>query len=469
LVFSSVAFLFLFLPVAIASHFAFHPRLRDPLLLIISACFYLAGDPNTWWVLLVSLCLNYAAGLALSRVSGFARQAALLSALVANLGMLVIFKYASFIAQDVIGLEAGVSIGAMRLDGIVLPLGISFFTFHGISYIVDVYRGTSLAQPDPVRFGIYMLFFPQLIAGPIVRYHVVADQLERRNPRCGDLYEGFVRFTIGLAKKMLIANPLGSVADAMFALPSGEVDTVAAWLGAIAYAFQIYFDFSGYSDMAIGLARCFGVRLPENFDFPYVSQSITEFWRRWHISLSQWFRDYVYIPLGGNRHGDVRTYANLITVFILCGLWHGASWNFLAWGAYFGFFLVLERVAPALIGALPQAVRRGYVCLVVVVGWVLFRATDITHAVELLSVMFNPTFQAGRVWALYHLETGTLVTLAAAAIGSTPFPARLARALYAMPLPAREWFAASAVLLGFVVSVSFVVASSYNPFIYFRF
>lgn len=469
MVFSSVTFLFLFLPLAIASHFIFHPRLRDPLLLLASACFYVAGEPNSWWVLLVSLCLNYSAGLVLLRLSGFARQAALIAVIAANLGMLVVFKYAGFIARDVVGLSGTGNSGAALLNSIVLPLGISFFTFHAISYIVDIHRGTSLPQANPIRFGIYMLFFPQLIAGPIIRYHVVAHQLSNRSPRYGDLYEGFVRFTIGLAKKVLIANPLGSLADSMFALPSGELDTTAAWVGAIAYAFQIYFDFSGYSDMAIGLARCFGVRFPENFNYPYISQSITEFWRRWHVSLSLWFRDYVYIPLGGNRHSDIRTYANLIIVFLLCGLWHGASWNFLAWGAYFGLFLVLERAAPAFIASLPRVVRHAYVGLVVVVGWVLFRASDMTHAVEFLSVMFNPTFDTGQVWALYHLEAGTFLIFIAAVIGSTPMMARLARTPRGTLFPATEWVAASVVLVGFVVSISFVISSSYNPFIYFRF
>jgi alginate O-acetyltransferase complex protein AlgI len=471
-VFSSVAFLFLFLPLTVMLHFAAHVKLRDIVLLGASFAFYVAGEPHYFWVLLASLAMNYLAGVGMALVRDGRRLAIVSAAVVANLLVLFVFKYAHFALGWFMTADGSNSL----LSNIALPLGVSFFTFHGISYVVDVYRRVSPPQLNITRFGLYLLFFPQLIAGPIVRYHSVAAQLETRRPGWDDIYEGFCRFTVGLSKKVIIANQIGVVADAMFATPARELDFACAWLGAVAYALQIYFDFSGYSDMAIGLARVFGVRFPENFNYPYISQSITEFWRRWHISLSLWFRDYVYIPLGGNRRGAARTYLNLATVFLLCGLWHGASGSFVVWGLYFGVFLILERALSGRMPRLPAPLRHAYALAVVLVGWVIFRSPDLTYAGDFLLAMVTPGLREGYVRVLYSLEPGMLAIFGAAIVFSTPLAARLAAAAMrrqetsGQPLSlAREWALAGAVVSTFVVSLSFVVSSTYNPFIYFRF
>ena len=468
MVFSSVTFIFLFLPLAAALHFAAHPRLRDAVLLCASFAFYFIGEPRYWWVVLASVLLNYGAGLLIAFVNASRRFPLLAAVIGVNVLLLFVFKYAQF-TLDSIGRTGPLD---AFLKDIALPLGISFFTFHGISYVVDVYRGRSPPQKNLLRFGLYFLFFPQLIAGPIVRYHSVAAQLDDRRSNLDDVYEGFRRFSVGLAKKVLLANPIGSVADAMFAVPAHEMDFVSAWLGAVAYGLQIYFDFSGYSDMAIGLARIFGLRFPENFNYPYISQSITEFWRRWHISLSLWFRDYVYIPLGGNRHGSGRTYLNLIAVFLLCGLWHGASWTFVVWGIYFGVFLTLERAFANRIVTVPAPLRHAYAIVVITVGWVIFRSPDLATAGNIIAAMVTPELRGGHIRALYALEPGMIVIFAAAILCSTPLPLRLATAAGAirvLPGAAREWAMAGMVVSTFLISVSFVVSSSYNPFIYFRF
>jgi alginate O-acetyltransferase complex protein AlgI len=467
-VFSSIIFIFAFLPLTVACHFFLPHRLRDAVLLLASLAFYLAGEPAFGWVMLASLALNYSAGLLIAATAVERRFAVLAAAVIANMAALFVFKYADFaLAPFVQGTDLDAA-----LRRIALPLGISFFTFHGISYIVDVYRGRCPAQEDIVRFGLYFVFFPQLIAGPIVRYHSVAAQLERRRPGLDDLYEGFRRFALGLAKKVLIANPLGSVADAMFAIPPTDHDFASAWLGAVAYALQIYFDFSGYSDMAIGLARVFGIRFPENFNYPYIAATITEFWRRWHISLSLWFRDYVYVPLGGNRRGAARTYLNLATVFLLCGLWHGASWTFVVWGLYFGVFLIIERILGDRTTLVPRVLRHAYALVVILVGWVIFRSPDLGYAGQYLLAMISPELRGGHIHALYNIELGTICILAVGVLCSTPLPRRLAAAAastWQSPSILRECIVAGAAVSTFVIAVSFVVSSSYNPFIYFRF
>jgi len=471
-VFSSVSFVFLFLPLVVLCHFVLHPVLRNAVLLSASVMFYLVGEPSQFSVLGVSLAINYIGGLVIGTLSAERRWPALFVLVAANLLILFVFKYAGFVAGSV-DAAAGTSLSHLYgLGQLALPLGISFFTFHGISYIVDVYRGTAPPQKDIFKFGIYFVFFPQLIAGPIIRYHDVADQLADRNPTWNDVYEGFQRFAIGLAKKVLLANPMGSIADAMFAIPNSEIDFFSAWLGTVSYMLQIYFDFSGYSDMAIGLARMFGVRFPENFNFPYISQSITEFWRRWHISLSSWFRDYLYVPLGGNRRGIGRTYLNLITVFVLCGLWHGASWNFLLWGVYYGVFLVIERMFAATAPRTPRFIRHFYALFVVAIGWVLFRAHDLPQAWSFLSAMFWPAWREGTTWALYTLEPGLLIVMAIAILASTPalqWAANQLEVLQPLPRRARDLVASALTFCVFLVSASFVVSSTYNPFIYFRF
>lgn len=345
MVFSSTAFLFLFLPIVLVLHFVLRGvRFRNVLLLLASLLFYAWSEQGIVLLLIASIVLNYSFGLGIDRCKDSAQARTLLIAAIAmNLAVLAYFKYTSFLIGNLNWLLAQFHWSEIKAPKIHLPAGISFFTFHAISYIVDIYRRSASAQRNPIKLALYFDFFPQLIAGPIVRYHDIESQLDRRSITLDDVSIGIQRFVIGLAKKMLVANTLAQPADEIFAIAMPQLTPGVAWLGIVCYTLQIYFDFSGYSDMAIGLARVFGFRFLENFNYPYVARSIREFWRRWHISLSNWFRDYLYIPLGGNRCSPRRQYFNLLVVFSLCGLWHGASLNFLIWGLFHGAFLVLER------------------------------------------------------------------------------------------------------------------------------
>jgi alginate O-acetyltransferase complex protein AlgI len=364
---------------------------------------------------------------------------------------------------------------------VLLPIGISFFTFHAISYVVDVYRRDATAQKSPVHAALYLLLFPQLIAGPIIRYRDLADQLARRMVTLEDFAEGVRRFVVGLAKKVLVANVVAGPADKIFGMPLAELTPAHAWLGVVCYTIQIYFDFSGYSDMAIGLGRMFGFRFPENFRWPYIASSIQEFWRRWHISLSTWFRDYLYVPLGGSRVSTARTYANLVTVFFLCGLWHGASWNFVIWGLYHGVFLVAERVVngPASRMGQRRAAERqsntvraiathAYAVLVVMVGWVFFRADTLPGAIAFLQAMAGHGAHAPTPYTVsYYLTPELWLALGAGVIGSMPWVPALARRSEDRWPASLASVAAIALLL--VASIMQMAARTYNPFIYFRF
>jgi len=342
-VFSSVTFVFYFLPLVLVAYLLLPAR--NIVLLFASLVFYAWGETYFIAVLMVSIGLNYLFGILIEKSYDEKRRTtALFLGLGADLGLLCLFKYLNFIADNLnVFLSTG-GYAPIEIHHIHLPLGISFFTFQAMSYLVDVYRRTVPAERNIFNLGLYIAMFPQLVAGPIVRFNQIADQLHKRSVTTDAFSLGVRRFVVGLGQKMLIANILAVPADAIFAVPSEGLTPAIAWLGVVAYTLQIYFDFAGYSNMAIGLGHMFGFTLPENFNYPYIAQSITEFWRRWHISLSRWFRDYLYIPLGGNRKGSYRTYANLFVVFFLCGLWHGASWNFVVWGLFHGFFLVVERV-----------------------------------------------------------------------------------------------------------------------------
>ena len=362
----------------------------------------------------------------------------------------------------------------LPVPAVLLPLGISFFTFHKISYKVDVYRGTAAVRKNPLDLLLYILFFPQLIAGPIVRYHDIADELVERHPRLADVAEGVRRFGVGLAKKMLVANTVAAVADTVFALEPSRLSTGAAWLGIVCYTLEIYFDFSGYSDMAIGLARMFGFRFLENFDYPYTARSITEFWRRWHLSLSRWFRDYLYLPLGGNRRGAFRTYLNLAVVFLLCGLWHGASWTFVVWGAYHGALLILERAGwGERLHRLPEWLQHLSTLLLVALGWVLFRAETLTHAGVYLAALVGAGANDGPFETLSLLTPGVALALTAGFIGSAPTLTQLAsrgrQSLGSRSGTVLGWAGNAAVLALLLLSVLQVASGTYNPFIYFRF
>ncbi len=399
MVFASPIFLWAFLPAVLLVLWSAPKRARNLIVSAASLVFYAWGAHEFVLLLLACMAVNFAAGQAIDsdalRARPGRRKAVLAATIAFDLSILVVWKYGTFALEQIADVRRALGDDVGDVIQIALPIGISFFTFHHISYIVDVYRGVRGAQKKPLEFITYISMFPQLVAGPIVRYNEIADQLPNDAPRdrWDDFTAGVPRFMLGLFKKVVIADALAPIADASFALDGGEMTTGAAWVGAIAYTLQIYFDFSGYSDMAIGLGRMLGFRLPENFRRPYSAVSITDFWRRWHISLSNWFRDYLYVPLGGNRKGPSRTYVNLSIVFLLTGLWHGANWTFIVWGVYHGAWMLIERATG--LRTLPDATwhwpRRILTFLIVVVGWVFFRAPDLGTAFDVLGAMFWPT------------------------------------------------------------------------------
>jgi len=461
MVFASPIFLFLFLPLTLAAYFTFPQRWRNGVLLVASLAFYAWGEARYLPLIVGSVAFNWTLGRTIGRTpDGPARRRWLGLAIAGNLAALIIFKYANFAVANVNA----------------LPLGISFFTFHAISYVVDVYKRNAQAEQNVPRFALYILLFPQLIAGPIIRWRDIASQLTTREQRVADFAWGARRFVLGLGKKVLIANTLGRVADSIFGLPAAELTPPLAWLGLVCYTLQIYFDFSGYSDMAIGLMRLFGFRILENFNYPYIARSIREFWRRWHISLSNWFRDYLYIPLGGNQRGERRAYANLVIVFLLCGLWHGASWPFVLWGAWHGAFLVAERAGVDRLLRRTGPLAHAYALLAVMGGWVLFRCDTLAHAVGYFQALAG--FTAGdpvRHPLAQFLDAQVICMLLVAVAFATP----LARQIGAWRdrVAAKPGWTATGVLgadvawlscVGIVAS-AFLAAGTYNPFIYFRF
>lgn len=400
--FSSVAFLFGFLPLSLLCCFLIPARFRtgrNTVLLLLSLAFYCWGGVQLLPALLASCVLNWAGAL-LAAPGRKRRKMALLSVLALNLGMLGYFKYTGFLLSNLNALGLNLPVPA-----VVLPAGISFFTFQAISYLADVYRGTVPAEKSLLRLMLYMAFFPQLLQGPIVRYGDFAPALTNRQETAADAADGAVRFCFGLAKKVLLADALGQIADGAFAA-GGRLTVGLAWLGAIAYTLQLYFDFSGYTDMALGLGRVFGFCLPENFNYPYISKSASEFWRRWHMTLSFWFRDYVYIPLGGNRCSRTRQVVNLLVVWLLTGLWHGSAWNFVLWGLYYAALLIGERFLwGRVLDKLPAILRHLYALVLITVGWVLFRSASLSQAADMVSAMFGAA--PGGVWsgeAAYYLR-----------------------------------------------------------------
>jgi alginate O-acetyltransferase complex protein AlgI len=485
MVFSAPMFLFLFLPATLAIHAVLPRSLRNLFLLASSLWFYAWGEKAYIVVLLSSIALNYCIGLLIERLRRpRARGWGIAVAVAVNLGLLGSFKYANFLADNLNPVLFGVHLPQIVLGTVHLPLGISFFTFHALSYVIDVSRREVLALRNPVDFALYIAFFPQSIAGPIVRYHDLAEQLVRRSITHASWTAGVSQFIFGLAKKMLIANTLAVPADAIFGLPPSALTCSLAWLGAVSYMLQIYFDFSGYSDMAIGLARLFGFEFRANFDYPYTARSVTEFWRRWHISLSGWFRDYLYIPLGGNRHGTMRTYFNLVAVFFLCGLWHGASWTFVVWGLYHGAFLVGERMGLGeSVDRQPSVLRRGYLLLVVLVGWVFFRAGTFGGAVAMLRAMVGlADATAVEYGCLVYLQRDVVLALIAGVICAGPVLPSLRRTHHrvVVALAGRRWLAEAVEAAGALGAVGaqatllcgsamLLAANTYNPFIYFRF
>ncbi len=464
MVFSSLTFLFGYLPLTLALYFLTPLRRRNFVLLLASLFFYGWGEPVYVGVMFLSIFIDYTHGLLVERFRQQDRLARWFvgQSVVFNLLLLGFFKYWDFLAAN-LSLLPGVSIPQL---GLPLPLGISFFTFQTMSYTIDVYRRDAPVQRNIIGFGAYVTLFPQLIAGPIVKYKTVAAELVHRTVTSRDFAEGACRFTAGLAKKVLLANAAGALWESCQASQNAGTLTVAGgWTGLFAFGLQIYFDFSGYSDMAIGLGRILGFRFDENFDHPYLSTSVGEFWRRWHMSLTSWFREYLYFPLGGSRAGSAKTLRNLLIVWFCTGFWHGASWNFVLWGLYFGLWLILERfVFRDLLARTPVLVKRFYTLLVVFVGWGVFAMEDLGVCGRYLAVCFG----GGPLWSApdgYRLRSWALILLLLA-LGSTTLAADLWKKI---PERGRKVLAPVLMALGLVVSTAYLVDGSYNPFLYFRF
>ena len=466
MVFSSLTFLLAFLPAVLLVYYLVPRPARNYVLLVFSLIFYAWGEPVYVFLMLGSIAGNYLLALWIghSRQKGKEKSAKLgiILTVVFNIGLLGFFKYADFILGT-----AGTILGqAVPKLGLALPIGISFYTFQTMSYVIDVYRGEVRVQRNPFLLGTYVTLFPQLIAGPIVRYSTVEEELAIRRESWNDFGDGISRFVVGLGKKVLLANSVGQVFAQISGLAADELSTATAWLGVVAYTLQIYFDFSGYSDMAIGLGKMFGFTFLENFDYPYISRSITEFWRRWHISLSTWFRDYVYIPLGGNRKGKGKQYRNIFIVWMLTGLWHGAGWNFVLWGLYYAVLLIVEKAfLGKWLDRLPRALQHVYALLLVMIGWVIFSVEDIGQLGIWLRTLFGfGTARADARAGFYAANYGGVLLLGILCC-----------------LPWKNWQRAAwlektrcvwepaGMLLILGVSFVFLISSSYNPFLYFRF
>ena len=498
MVFSSILFMFRFLPIVLLLYFAAPKQLRNTILFIASLIFYAWGEPVYVVLMLFSTVVDYTHGLLVYKYKqkgemGKARMF-VISSMIINLALLGFFKYADFVIGN-LNLIPGVELPLLKL---ALPIGISFYTFQTMSYTIDIYRGDALPQKNIISFGAYVALFPQLIAGPIVAYNTVAEQLEGRKENLDDFAAGVMRFMTGVGKKVLLANNIGLLWDMISARGAGEVPVLMAWLGITAYAFQIYFDFSGYSDMAIGLGKMFGFHFLENFDYPYISRSITEFWRRWHMSLGSWFRSYVYIPLGGNRQGLKKQIRNIAVVWLLTGIWHGASWNFLLWGVYFGVFLILEKFLWMDFLKKHKIFSHVYTIVIVWVGWALFAFDDMGRVIQYMKAMFGLSGAGFANKETLYLLISYGVMLLILIFASTPYPKQWAVKL-------QDWLeskgkkqtteviaenAQKAVVIKkgfslgntmstvlqlafvaaiFIISTAYLVDATYNPFLYFRF
>lgn len=466
MVFSSLEFIFVFLASVLAVYYLVPPKARNIVLLLFSLVFYGWGEPVYVFLMIATITVDYICGYIIGRDLDSKPKRAkvtLIISIVINLALLGVFKYYDFFAGT---LNSLLGRGVFPTLGLTLPIGISFYTFQALSYVIDVYRRDARVQKNIAAFGTYVTLFPQLIAGPIVRYADVDDQLRERTHSLTLFASGCRTFICGLAKKILLANAAGAMWNSLSA--AAEPDALGAWLAIVFYTFQIYFDFSGYSDMAIGLGKMFGFSFRENFYYPYVSENITEFWRRWHISLSTWFREYVYIPLGGNRRGVGRTYFNLFCVWLLTGLWHGASWNFVLWGLYYFALLVIEKTfLLRLLERAPKFLRHIYSMAAVIFGWLLFVIEDVSSIGAYLSRMFGGTGVFATQITVYELVRN-LVFLAILILASTPAPKKLWYKLYSKGTP---WRIVQSVVcaIAFVLCIAYLVDSSYNPFLYFRF
>lgn len=466
MVFSSAIFIFLFLPLVLLCYFLSPRKLKNYVLLFFSLVFYIFGGPKFLLVLLAVVLIDYVGAILIHKTNK--KKLFLILTITCNILVLVYFKYTGFFLENVnsiFGLK-------ITIPKIVLPIGISFYTFQAMSYVIDVYRNKVKLQKNFLTLLLYVSLFPQLVAGPIVRYETIEDELNNRKETFNDISEGIKRFILGLAKKVIIANQMGLLADTIFGL--NELSTPVAILGGIAYMFQIYFDFSAYSDMAIGLGRIFGFKFLENFNFPYISKSITEFWRRWHISLSTWFRDYIYIPLGGNRKGIKRQIINMLIVWLLTGFWHGAEWNFVLWGLYYFIFLVLEKfVLNKFLDKLPNVLKHVYAIVVIYFGWILFRCDSMELLKHYFNTLFSFNFSAMSFNEILIYLESYYVYFILAIIFSTPVYYKLVEKISSVKNKKLKLVLDIIHYLGliviFIITIMFLAYSSYNPFIYFRF
>ena len=466
MVFSSTIFLCVYLPLVLLGYYICPKKGRNLFLLIVSLVFYAWGEPKYVFLMIFSILVNYIFGRLMDKHRENKKRLKLMLVLsvVIDIGLLSVFKYTDFIITNVNAIFGS----SFDLLNIALPIGISFYTFQAMSYTIDVYRDDVRVQKNLIDFGMYITMFPQLIAGPIVRYADVQDQLAERSVTTADFSEGVMRFVVGLGKKVLLANQMGAVWSDIYAL-GGDVSALMAWTGAIAYTFQIYFDFSGYSDMAIGLGRMFGFKFPENFRYPYQSVSITDFWRRWHITLSTWFKEYLYIPLGGNRRGLARQALNLLIVWSLTGFWHGAGWNFVMWGLYYFVILFIEKLfLLKALDKLPKFFRHVYALLLIIIGWVIFASDDVSVLLPYLGSMFGANGAIGGM-DVYTLLTKA-VLLIICCIASTELPKKLfLSAAGAMNEKAAFTLKSILTIALLALSMILLIGDSYNPFLYFRF
>lgn len=470
MLFSSLVFLLLFLPFTVIVNALLNPRYSNLFLLAVSLFFYAWGEPVYVLLMLLSIVINWLMGLLIHKLAR-GKGLVLLAAVLVNLAILGFFKYFDF-ALGAVNALAGREV--MALKGIALPIGISFFTFQAMSYVIDLYRGECACQKNVLNLALYISFFPQLIAGPIVRYSDIERQIVSRKMTAEGFSVGFRRFIYGLSKKVIVSNCMARLADSVFQLPKGDLTFISAWIGALSYMMQIYYDFSGYSDMAIGLGKMFGFDFLENFNYPYLSRSIREFWQRWHISLGTWFREYVYIPLGGNRKGTIRTYVNLSVVFLLTGLWHGANWTFVLWGVYHGFFQIAERLGLKKILNKAGVISNFYCLIVVVFGWVLFRADSVSHALAFAGHMAAPwkygLENAFVIRPLFLVTYKDALIFILAVLGAGPLQAITKKMT---PRMHEKWkmslLEIPVLFVMLVYSIALLASGTYNPFIYFRF
>lgn len=468
MVFSSLTFLFVFLPIVLLIYYISPRPLKNFVILLFSLIFYAWGEPKFIFLIILSILINYIGALQIVKNSSDTekRKFIFITLLLIDISILFFFKYYGFIISS-IGSLFGID---LVIRDIPLPLGISFYTFQQISYIIDVYTKKTKVQKNLINFAAYITMFPQLIAGPIVKYNDIESQLKNRNENLTQFSSGVHRFIIGLGKKVLLANSIGAIWSEIKVIPLNEISILTSWIGIIAFALQIYFDFSGYSDMAIGLAKMFGFEFLENFNYPYISKSVTEFWRRWHISVGTWFREYLYIPLGGNKKGNLIQIRNLFVVWFTTGLWHGASFNFIAWGIYFGVILFIEKIIfKNILNKLPSFLCHIYTLILVLIGWVIFDMNTLSSAMEYISIMFGLSNNLVVDKLSLFILSNNIVILLIGIICSTTLLPNVFKKLRSSLKKSNIFIIISMYLIIFILSISYLVGESFNPFLYFRF